>query len=318
MSNPIKQEVDKIEIPDELHDRVKLGVEKAKVERKKTKNKWLFPVTAAAVIILSFSLSIHNGAIASIPFVGEVIEKYIHSTEKLDYSSYKTAIGETAENELGKLTLNEVMMDAQQLFLSATFEPADDVEFDYQTYIFPTVKINGKDLTSTTGVQSVELNDSMFTIYNDLELNEPIDTENVQLEVSYDTWNFETPIEQPWTFDVEVSQKTLLAEKNVLEMNKAIPLTDGGTVTIEKVVATPISTIVYYDLSKNASEDIRFKLKSEDGRVKTFSSAYSSNDEGDQSFVRFNGINVEEEQYDLMVYDGEDKPLCEISFNTNK
>lgn len=310
MSNPIKQEIEKIEIPEELYDRVKLGVKKAKAEKKNPGKKWLGIGTAAAAIVLS--MSIYNGAIAGIPFVGEVIEKYINSNQNLDYDAYKTSIGETAENELGKLTLNEVMMDEQQLFLSATFEPAEDVDFDYQTHIIPSVNINGKDLTSITGGQSVELNDSMFTIYNDIELHESIDTETVQLEISYDNWDYETVVEQPWTFNVEVSQETLLAERKVLDMQKEIPLSHGETITIQKVVVTPISTIVYYDLSKNASEDIHFKIKSEDGEIKTFSSAYNSNDDGDVSFARFNGFHLEDDHFQLVVYDGEDKLLSEI------
>jgi len=318
MSNKIKQELEKIEIPNELHDRAKLGVKKAKYEKKSPKNKWLGLGTAAAVIALCFSLSIHNGVIASIPFVGEVIEKYISSSEKLNYASYKTAIGETAENELGKLTLNEVMMDAQQLFLSATFEPADNVDFDYQTYIIPSIKINGKNYTGTTRGQSVELNDSMFTIYNDIELNESIDKENVQIEISYDTWNFETAIEQPWTFDVEVSQEKLLEEKNVLEMNKVVTLSNDETVTIRKIVITPISTTVYYDLSKNASEDIHFKIKSEDGEIKTFSSSFNSNNSGDMSFARFNGLEFKDTKYYLVIYDGEGKQLDELSILINE
>lgn len=316
MNNKIMQEVNKIEIPNELNERSKMGVMKAKSEMKNSKKKWRGLGTAAAVIVLGFSLSINSGVIASIPFVGEAIEKYISSNEKIDYASYKTAIGETAENELGKLTLNEIMMDDKQLFLSATFEPADDVDFNYQMHISPSVKINGEDYTFTTGGQSVELNNSMFTIYNDIDLKKSIDTDNIQIEISYDTWKHETAIEQPWTFDVEVSQEKLLKEKKVLELNKVITLSNGGTVTIQKVVTTPISTTVYYDLSEDASEDIRFKIRTEDGKLNTFSSAFNSNNLDDVSFARFNGLNLEETKYYLVAY-GEGKQLSELSIPIN-
>jgi hypothetical protein len=48
----------------------------------------------------------------------------------------------------------------------------------------------------------------------------------VNIEISYDTWRHnledEQIIEQPWTFDVQVSQANLLAEKKVFEMDQTI------------------------------------------------------------------------------------------------
>jgi hypothetical protein len=288
---------------------------KRKISSRNPKKQWLGIGTAAGVIALSISLS-SNGVIASIPFIGDVIEKYISSTEKLDYASYKTAIGETAENELGKLTLNEVMMDDKLLILSATFEPAEHVDFDYQTYLGPSVKINGKDYTFMAGGQSIELNKSMFTIYNDITLSEAIDTENIHLEISYDKLD-RTAIEQPWTFDVNVLQARLLQEKKVFEMNKTITLTNGETVTIQRVVTTPISTTVYYDLSKSSRVNIRFIIQSEDGKTERFSESFNSNDHV-VSFARFMRFTFEaDKKYFLLAYDSEDNQLNELPIPIN-
>lgn len=290
---------------------------KKKISSSNPKKKWQAIGTASAVIVLCISLS-SNGVIAGIPFIGEVIEKYISSTEKLDYDSYKTAIGETAENELGKLTLNEVMMDDKLLFLSATFEPVEHVGFDYQKYLGTSVKINGKDYTFMAGGQSIELNKSMYTIYNDITLNEAIDTENIHLEISYDKLD-RTAIEQPWTFDVNISQARLLQEKKIFEMNKTIMLTNGETVTIQRVVTTPISTTVYYDLTKSTSEDIRFIFQSEAGKKESFSESFNSNDHvGDVSFSRFMGFTFEADtKYYLVAYDSEDNQLTEAAIPIN-
>ncbi|MGM8215970.1 DUF4179 domain-containing protein [Bacillaceae bacterium W0354] len=275
----------------------------------KGQKKWLNSIIAAAVIGLSLTVTIQTGVLASIPFIGEAIEKYISTNEKTDYSSYKTAIGETAENHLGKLTLNEVMMDDKQLFLSATFEPAKSVDFDYKTQIFPSVRINGQDYTDFTGAQSIELTKSMYTIYNDIELNESVNTQNLQIEISYDTWKHRTTIEQPWTFEVEMSQAQLLKDKEIFEINKTITLSTGDKITIEKVVSTPISTTVYYDLSQSESEDIKFIIRSEGGDEYLYSSAFTSNSSGDVSYVRFFGVDMTEERHYLVPQDFEDKLL---------
>lgn len=292
-------EFDEISLSEYEQKRILKNVNKKFHQKKHKKNRVWLSVAIVAACMLSFTLTIDKGIIASMPFVGEPIEKYINQNEDLNYSSYKTAIGEPAENSLGKLTLNEVMLDDQKILLSSTFEPADGVKFDYQTFIKPTVKVNGEEYTVTTGGQSIELNDSMFTVYNDIVLSEVITTEEVNIEISYDTWRYhsndEKIIEQPWTFDVRVSQAKLLANKKVFEMNETITLNNGEIVTIEKVVTTPMSTTVYYDLSQSKSESIYFDILSEDGVPSAYEypmTAFKSNDLEDVSVIRFDGLTL--------------------------
>ena len=290
---------------------------KRKISLKTYRKKWLGASLAViAVCMLGFSLTLGKGTIANMPFTGETIEKYINENKNLDYSSYKTIIGESAENELGKLTLNEVMIDHDQVYFSATFEPAEHVPFDYQTQIIPEVRINGEDSGVRTGAQSIELNSRMFTIYNDIELSQAIETEDVKIEINYNTLTKapdRTMIEHPWTFDVNVSQAQLLKEKKVFELDKLITLNNGDAVTIQRVVTSPISTTVYYDLSDSQSEEIYFSIQSEDGQVGTFSSAFTSNDTGDVSVIRFNGLQLGDQPYYLLPHDFEDQPLTEIA-----
>lgn len=276
----------------------------------KNRKKWI-PVSVAtvAICVICFPLFVDRGTIASMPFVGGLIEQYQYPGGNLDFSSYKTAIGETAENALGKLTLNEIMMDDQQVVLSATFEPADGVEFDYQTTIQPKVKINGQDYSVTTGGQSVELNSSMFTIYSDIDLSQSIETEVVDLEISYDTWEHDTEIEQPWTFHVEVSQAELLKERKVFDLNQTVKLSTGDRVTIQRVVSTPISTTIYYDLSQSNKEDIRFAIQS-DHELNIHSTSYNSNEAGEVSYARFNGLSLDEaSDYYLVAFSWDDERL---------
>ena len=157
---------------------------KQDISTRVSRKKWLAIGLGVAAVMLSMVFTIDKGTVADMPFIGEKIEKYINANEDLNYTSYKTAIGSTAENELGKLTLNEVMIDDQRIYLSSTFEPAEKVEFDYQSALFPRVKINGEDSTHTSGAQTIEMNNRMFTIYNDIELNQSIETEKVEIEIT--------------------------------------------------------------------------------------------------------------------------------------
>ncbi|RSD28732.1 DUF4179 domain-containing protein [Mesobacillus subterraneus] len=312
--NDLKIDVSEIEeIPLSKNEQMRIMKKvTSQIQTKKSKKKWVSAgLAVAAVCILSLSLTLDKETVASMPFVGEVIEKYIKPNEKLDYSSYKTAIGETAENQYGKLTLNEVMVDDRQLFLSATFEPADHVDFDYKTVIFPKVTINGEDYTDTAGGESIEINNQMFTVYNDINLKKSIDTSDLNIEISYENWDFEKEIEQPWVFNVAVSQEKLLKEKKTFSMDRTITLVNGESITIQKVVTTPMSTAVYYDLSKSNSEDIYFHILGEDGTKHVYTSAFTSNTVGDVSVARFNGVALQEGNYVLITQDSEGNVLSE-------
>ncbi|WP_417900214.1 DUF4179 domain-containing protein [Bacillus haimaensis] len=315
--NDVKLDISEIEeIPLPISERKRIIKDvHQKIIPNQRKKKWVMAGIAvvAACVIGATTITMDRGTIASMPFVAEPIEKYINELQPSDYSSFKTVIGETAENGIGKLTLNEVMMDDQHLFLSATFLPAENVDFDYQSNIFPTVKINGQDYTVTTGAQSIELNNSMFTIYNDIDLSQAFETEELNIEISYDKWEFDTVIEQPWTYDVNISQKHLLEQKKVFALNKEVTLNNGEVVTIDKIVSTPISTTIYYDLSKSASENIYFSIQTEDGLLKeNGGSSFVSNEQGEVSTIRINGLTLKDEKYYLVAHDMDQVLLSDL------
>lgn len=272
-----------------------------KLQKNKQSKKW-FGVAAVCMLIVSITVPLGQSSLANTPFFAGLIEKYIDEEQRLDYSPYKTAIGKTAENKYGKLTLNEILVDDNKLLISSTFEPAKGVKFDYQTYLIPQVRINGRDFSNIKDAQSIEVNDSMFTIYGGIELSEMPQTDALQIEITYDTFNRDTVIEQPWTFDIEVSQAQLMKEKQTFDLNETITLYDGNKVTVNKVVSTPISTTIYYDVTQSTNEDVYFKIKSESGKAYIYKEAFVSNKGGDISFSRFDGINVSVGKYLLVPY----------------
>ncbi|WP_088294069.1 DUF4179 domain-containing protein [Bacillus mycoides] len=278
---------------------------KNKLRKNKKTKKWC-GVAAACMLIVSITVPLGQTSLANMPFIAGLIEKYIDKQQPLDYSPHKTAIGKTAENKYGKLTLNEVLVDDNKLFISSTFEPAKGVKFDYQTYLIPQVRINGRDFSNTKDAQSIEVNDSMFTIYGGIELSEMPQTDELQIEITYDTFNRDTVIEQPWIFAIEVSQAQLMKEKRTFDLNETIALYDGNKVTVNKVVSTPISTTIYYDVTQSTNEDIYFKIESESGEAHTFKEVVISNEDGGISFGRFDGINVAVGKYSLVPYSGKE------------
>ncbi|MBH0156754.1 DUF4179 domain-containing protein [Fictibacillus sp. 5RED26] len=263
-------------------------------------------VAAAMLMLLATGISLSTGivSIANMPFVGETIEKYLNQNENLDFSSYKTAIGQTAENEKGKLTLNEVMIDGGRLLISSTYEPADGIDFHHKMHPMPKVKMNGKNLTSSTGGQSIELNNSMFTVFNEVQLKEIPIGEKVQFHIEYDRLDLELKMNQPWVFDIEVPTEKLAADSKTITLDQNIQLDNGRSIKLEKMIVTPISTVLYYDWPGEENH-IAFKIVSKSGTEILPDSVSVSPEE---SYNRFSAIDLESEKYVVVPFEHSENP----------
>ncbi|MFS1515864.1 DUF4179 domain-containing protein [Bacillus sp. SCS-151] len=260
-------------------------------------------VTAAITLGAGILLSTSMVSVADMPFIGGLIEDYRGSKEKVDYDLYKTAVGTTAENGYGKMTLNEVLVDGGRLLISSTFEPAKGIYFDYQMHPMPKVLINGQNLTSSTGGQSIELNNSMFTIYNDVELTEVPIGETIRFHIEYDHLDYELPMKYPWIFDIEVPTEQLAVESKTITFNQEIQIGNGQSIRLDKMIATPISTVLYYD-SQEQENDVQFKIISESGDEIL---PYSSHVNPEESNNRYTAIDLQSEKYYIVPFEESEK-----------
>lgn len=216
-------------------------------------------MSAAAVLLLAGAAWTYSPqALAEMPWVAGLIENFGSTSggEAADYSSYKTQIGQTAENEYGKLTLNEVLFDTDRLLISATFEPTGQADFDYRTFLSAAVAIDGRDdLQLTTGTQSIEEKDGTYTIYGEVNLSELPNDGPMNLSIVYDeirhgqTWLSDSSIiepKRPWTFDIQASAGELVADTQTIELERSMKLATGEEIRVEKALVSPVSTLLYY------------------------------------------------------------------------
>lgn len=238
------------------------------------------------------------------------IAGFIGIETAINFDDYKTVVGDTVENSFGKLTLNEVMVDDNQLLLNATFEPVDDINFDHQIFFFPQVHVNGKDYTERNRGQSIEQHESKYILYSSIQVSE-LPKENIlNLDISYNKWNLEKTIDQPWDFRVEASQKQLLKDKKNFFINETFPLTNGDEVTVKKVISTPISTTVYYHLGESSSQTVAFKIKSASGKAWRWHSGFIIDDgKNPISVNRFDALYLTKGPYYLVPIAADDKEL---------
>ncbi|NGZ77193.1 DUF4179 domain-containing protein [Saccharibacillus alkalitolerans] len=222
--------------------------------KKKRESGW--GAAAAALLIAVAALAYSPAALAKLTWVSGLLENFgsAGGGAQADYSAYKTMVGETAENEYGQLTLNEVILDADRLLISSTFKPVEGFAFDYRTFLLAKVTIDGReDLQLTSGGQSLREEDGRYTVYGEVNLSEVPKRDPLRIKILYDTidksgvWNGERKaVARPWTFEIEASARELIADTKTIGIGREMTLRTGEEIRVEKAILSPVSTLVYY------------------------------------------------------------------------
>ncbi len=260
---------------------------------------------AAATLAIGL-LAMNHQTIANMPFIAALLEDW-QVTEQVDWSPYKTVIGETRTTEMGDLTLNEVLVNYDKIMISATFDKNEETIFSYRHQLKPTVIINGEKVEAKgISAQSIAQNSSMYTIYNEITLAEPVAAANFDIQIMYDemhtpqtkTLEGET-LEQPWVFDIKASQLTVQNETAVHDLHQTIQLQNDEQFVIDRIVTTPISTTIYYSgFSSDRSPNIN--LFDAEGNRYHWNSAYG-NDDGTGE-INYTGASFLESELFIQVF----------------
>ncbi|OWR28487.1 hypothetical protein CDO73_18225 [Saccharibacillus sp. O23] len=290
--------------------------------RARRRAKWLIPSAVALLLAIGATLPSGQEALARLPFVAGLIERFAGDGPNADYSAYKTQEEQTAINEFGSLTLKEVIVDTDQLLIALKFKPAEGIEVGEGLQMTAKVLINGENVSMGGGSYGSEKEqDGTYTLYEDASLSElpPGETLHVSLEYSgfYPKGFLSVPtnVTKPWKFEVESSRAAILADTKTVRMGRKVLLTNGQQILIEKVVVSPLSTRVFMKMTKEAEPGRKytfygFRLVSASG--KEFDQSAFAGGMDSYSYSRFPKIDLEAEKYFLIPYDGsQDKELGE-------
>jgi len=235
---------------------------------------------------------------------------YLWWNQDVDFEAYKTVVGETANNSLGRLTLNEVIIDDNQILLNATYEPVKEFSPDHQVFFFPQILVNGQDYMVRNGGQSIAKSANVYTIYNSIKMDDFPTDEHLELVIRYKDWNVETPIEKPWEFQVDASQEQLQEDREIFSIDKKVKHVDQQEITIDKIVSTPISTTIYFHAEQSVvNEALHFKIQSKAGQSWTFATPYPLNKEGTRWGSRVDALYLTERNYTLIPINKEGKKV---------
>ncbi|WP_339280170.1 DUF4179 domain-containing protein [Lysinibacillus sp. FSL P2-0066] len=231
---------------------------------------------------------------------------YLWWDQDVNFEAYKTDVGKTASNSLGRLTLNEVIIDDNQILLNATFEPGKEFKPGHQVFFFPQILVNGQDYMVRNGGQSIAKSANVYTIYNSIKMDDFPSDEQLELDIRYKDWNVETPIDKPWEFQVDASQEQLQQDRETFSVNKKVKHVDQQEITIDKIVSTPISTTIYFHAEQSVVNDaLHFKIQSKSGQSWSFATPYPLNKEGTRWGSRVDALYLTERNYTLIPINSE-------------
>lgn len=284
--------------------------------RGKQAAKALAAAIAAAAVLIGVTLPAGQAALARLPFVGGLLESFAGNGQQVDYSAYKTQIGETAENSFGRLTLNEILVDTDRLMIVSTLEPSEalGVEEGDVLYLDATVTVNGRSEVKGWGGNGAgsDGKNGVYTTYQSIPLHDISNGEKLDMTIRYDRLSWldsqgkPTRPSEPWSFRIRTSRSALLAQTHTVEIDRTLDLINGDQVMVEKVVSSPLSTRVYYKITKQAEQNAGlflsgFKFVSDSGTEVAFKESRWG--QGVGGYALYAPVDLKKGHYSLIPYD---------------
>lgn len=264
MSNKINDELNKIVIPKELHERSKRGVRKAKLENQKRRIK--NPLIAVAVIgVLMFGASSVSPAFAntlqSIPIIGSIFEMVgDNGLKEADKSGLTQITNEAFSVGESSFMIREAIYDGSRLSLGFIITNySNELPFGNASF-----KIDEMDFYGGAGSQGEFVNNKDYAGVISFIVPNELKRDSFNFSISFDEFNGK---KGNWNLNIPI---TKIEGVSFLVMDEAT--SKGYKIRMKKVTFTSTTTEINFDLTEpiNAEElnqIIRFRLYDDKGNV---------------------------------------------------
>lgn len=271
MLNEVNNDIDNIEeviLSDEEKKKISnRAIKKIKKSNKGFNKKGIIAATLALALTGSLVLTNEN-VLAQINSIGRKIESFLRQEDD-SFKQYKKDIMQVSEDKGIKFMLNEVLLDDEELYISASVDYKGfdrstlKTKYDGDLNIIPSaadpkfeISLNGEKLDVTGAGGSYEYNDD-----GTVDMLLKLDMKNVDLNKVYDIkLEINTMETQPdykdhefiagnWILEFKVDGNAMSKEMRIIEINKDIDLEYKGMkipVTIDELRISPISIRLKY------------------------------------------------------------------------
>lgn len=268
MTNKIVEELNKIDVPLELHERSKLGARQAKSDRTTRRFKRVIPVISIAIIVfLVFGISLMSPAVAntlqSIPIVGSIFgmigDTGLRKAEELGYSkdtNYVLTVDDST------LRITDLIYDGSRLslgYIVTNYRKDDSIPFPFRNASF---KFDNEDFYGGAGSQGDYINETDYAGVHKLIVPNELKKDSFNLAIIFTEFNGK---KGSWKLNIPVSKiegQSFFVDKQTISKEY--------TIKMKKVTLTPATTELNFDLTEPANAEqinqiIRFRLYDDQG-----------------------------------------------------
>jgi len=238
-------------------------IEKRKIKNKlkKSNNKKtpIYKKCAVAVMVLLmvglFTTHLGNNILAYANAIAYDIAHFLRIEKNLD--AYKTVINKSITNDGITIQLNEVILDNDQLIVSATSTFDKKLEKDSRITSFSCVYVNGRNVSYGGHGSSKQTDDSTIeeVMVHSLENSLSGDL-NIKVVFSDIRINEQTQ-EGTWVFEFKTSGDELALDTQQVLLDHTFTLENGQIISLEKYTSNNIGQKIYFSMdSKGTNYDM--------------------------------------------------------------
>lgn len=248
VNNKINQEIQKIEIPKELHERSKLGVKTAKAEQQKRRFK---SPLAAAAMLLGLSATLVAFAVPSIasqiPFMDNVVSFFDdEERDYKDFETFSTDIGLAQTSNGTTVMIDNAVYDGTNVTISFALETKQDIEKDIEVHAEKWFDVVGADgmrgsekITKISDNRYVGL--ASFTPYFESGKH-PETIEVTWKPEAFNSTSNDLVLKGDWSFDFSLNR----LDGDIELLNKTVK-NENVNFTLQSVEFTDVSTVINYE-----------------------------------------------------------------------
>lgn len=216
---------------------------------------------------------------------------------KKDLEPYRTVVGKSVTADGVTITLNEVIVNEDEIIISSTKEYDEKITDESRRMISPNIYINGKRVSdSASGGESQEGDNTLVSILEcdikGVDLSQTLDFEIqfMDLDSTRDTWDFE----------FSASGEELARSTNTVELNQTFTLEDGTEVYLDKFTDNPLGQKIYFSTSSGACDyDLVLKGVDNCGNPVEFTLSRWNDGVGRMNISTINNGNLSDEATEL-------------------
>nr|WP_315025114.1 DUF4179 domain-containing protein [uncultured Aminipila sp.] len=265
---------------------------KDKRSRAKRRNYATVAACAAIVIIAAGTINFNDAVYATAKSIAWQISDFLGVEKNLQ--DYTTVIG-TEEMDKGyTITLNEIILDEDQLIVSSAVKSQEKLSAG-GLMSFADVYVNGRKVSVAAGGSSKFIDDYTEESVLDYEL-EGMDTKGkLDIELVYTgILNDNKETRGNWDFHFEADGAKLAADTTRITLNNSFTLPNGGKIILTEYTSNDLGQKIYFklknwDYKKDPMYDLKLEGKDNFGHEIEFGLSYLK---GEEKLGRLNATSI--------------------------